>query len=186
MVRKALERKRDCEGASYLLCRSLFASGRYQEVVDVADAAIEASGEDYNVFVPIVNSLGALGKEEARREMTKRRAATLENHLKQVPEDARARILLAGCYSDWGRVDDALRELAMALTLRSNEASILYNAACVYCLLNRKTEALDALRKAWDAGFQDSRWARRDPDIAILHGEPEFERLYPERPASAH
>ena len=186
MVRKALERKRDCEGASYLLCRSLFASGRYHEVVDVADAAIEASGEDYNVFVPIVNSLGALGKEEARREMTKRRAATLENHLKQVPEDARARILLAGCYSDWGRVDDALRELAMALTLRSNEASILYNAACVHCLLNRKTEALDALRKAWDAGFQDSRWARRDPDIAILHGEPEFERLYPERPASAH
>jgi len=186
MVRKALERKRDCEGASYLLCRSLFASGRYQEVVDVADAAIEASGEDYNVFVPIVNSLGALGKEEARREMTKRRAATLENHLKQVPEDARARILLAGCYSDWGRVDDALRELAMALTLRSNEASILYNAACVYCLLNRKAEALDALRKAWDAGFQDSRWARRDPDIAILHGEPEFERLYPEKPASAH
>jgi non-specific serine/threonine protein kinase len=184
MVRKALERKRDCEGASYLLCRSLFASGRYQEVVDVADAAIEASGEDYNVFVPIVNSLGALGKEEARREMTQRRASTLENHLKQVPEDARARILLAGCYSDWGRVDDALRELGMALTLRTNEASILYNAACVYCLLKKKPEALDALRKAWDAGFQDSRWARRDPDIAILHGEPEFERLYPEK--SAH
>src|SRR6202453_1140454 len=184
MVKKALERKRDCEGASYLLCRSLFASGRYQEVVDVADAAIEASGEDYNVFVPIVNSLGALGKEEARREMTKRRAATLENHLKQVPEDARARILLAGCYSDWDRVDDALRELAMALTLRSNEASILYNAACVYCLLKRKPEALDALRKAWDAGFQDSRWARRDPDIAILHGDPEFERLYPESAAT--
>jgi len=181
MVRKALERKRDCEGASYLLCRSLFASGRYQEVVDVADAAIEASGEDYNVFVPIVNSLGALGKEEARREMTQRRASTLENHLKQVPEDARARILLAGCYSDWGRVDDALRELGMALTLRTNEASILYNAACVYCLLKKKPEALDALRKAWDAGFQDSRWARRDPDIAILHGEPEFERLYPEK-----
>ena len=35
-----------------------------------------------------------------------------------------------------------------------------------------------------EAGFQDSVWARRDPDIAILHGEPEFERLYPEKPAS--
>jgi serine/threonine protein kinase/Tfp pilus assembly protein PilF len=185
MVRKALERKRDCEGASYLLCRSLFASGRYQEVVDVADAAIEASGEDYNVFVPILNSMGALGKEEARREMTKRRMATLENHLKQVPEDARARVLLAGCYVEWGRVEDTLRELGMALTLRANEASILYNAACVYCKLQRKAEALDALRKAWDAGFQDSVWARRDPDLALLHGDPEFERLYPEKPASA-
>ena len=56
MVKKAIERKRDCEGAYYLLCRSLFAAGRYQEVLDVAEAAIEASGEDYNVYVPILNS----------------------------------------------------------------------------------------------------------------------------------
>jgi len=186
MVKKAIERKRDCEGAYYLLCRSLFASGRYQEVVDISDIAIEASGEDYNVFVPILNSMGALNKEEAKREMTKRRMATLENHLKQVPEDARARVLLAGCYIEWGRVDDTLRELGMALTLRANEASILYNAACVYCRLERKPEALDALRKAWDAGFQDSVWARRDPDLALLHGDPEFERLYPEKPGSQH
>jgi hypothetical protein len=82
-------------------------------------------------------------------------------------------------------VEDTLRELGMALTLRANEASILYNAACVYCKLQRKAEALDALRKAWDAGFQDSVWARRDPDLALLHGDPEFERLYPEKPASA-
>ena len=97
MVRKAIERKRDCEGAYYLLCRSLFAAGRYQEVLDVAESAIEASGEDYNVYVPILNSLGALGKEEARRDDDQAdAAATLENHLKQVPEDPRARILLGG------------------------------------------------------------------------------------------
>src|ERR1700722_3924690 len=138
MVRKALERKRDCEGASYLLCRSLFASGRYQEVVDVADAAIEASGEDYNVFVPIVNSLGAMGKEEARRNMVHRVIVALENHLKQVPEDARARVLLGGMYADLGRTDDSMRELNLAVTLRANEASILYNAACVYCGLRKK------------------------------------------------
>ncbi|MGA8073524.1 MAG: serine/threonine-protein kinase, partial [Candidatus Acidiferrales bacterium] len=36
MVKKAIERKRDCEGAYYLLCRALFAAGRYQEVVDIA------------------------------------------------------------------------------------------------------------------------------------------------------
>ena len=35
MVRKAIERKKDCEGAYYLLCRALFSAGRYQEVVDV-------------------------------------------------------------------------------------------------------------------------------------------------------
>jgi non-specific serine/threonine protein kinase len=179
MVKKAIERKRDCEGAYYLLCRALFAAGRYQEVLDVAETAIEASGEDYNVYVPIANSMGALGKTEGTRNLIQRRIGALENHLKQVPEDARARILLGGDYARLARTDDALRELNLAVTLRANEASILYNAACLYCVLDRKAEALDALGKAWEAGFRDSVWARRDPDLLKLHDDPEFDRLYP-------
>jgi tetratricopeptide (TPR) repeat protein len=184
MVKKAIERKRDCDGAFYLLCRALFAAGRYQEVVDVAEAGIEASGEDYNVYVPIINSLGAMGKTEGMRNMTQRRMTALESHLKHVPEDARARIMLGADYAQLGREADAMRELNLAVTLRANEASILYNVACVYCLLKKKAEALDALRKAWEAGSKDAVWARRDPDLALLHGDPEFERLYPEKPAS--
>ena len=179
MVQKAIERKRDCEGAYYLLCRALFSAGRYREVADVAEVALEASGEDYNVYVPILNALGSLGKHEIRNNIQMRGVAAFENHLKQVPEDARARILVAGYYAEVGRVDDAIRETTMAMTLRANEASILYNAACVFCMLKRKSEALDALRKAYDAGFKDPNWARRDPDLAPLLGEPEFERLYP-------
>ncbi|HEY1657779.1 MAG TPA: protein kinase [Candidatus Sulfotelmatobacter sp.] len=184
MAKKAIERKRDCEGAHYLLCRALFAAGRCQEVADVAETAIEASGEDYNVFVPILNCLKSMGKEDALRNVRQRKIATLENHLKQVPEDARARILLGSDYAYLGRSDDALRELNLAVTLRANEASILYNAACVYCKLGRKPEALDALSKSWEAGFKDAAWARRDPDLSILHDEPEFDRLYPVKAAS--
>jgi serine/threonine protein kinase/Tfp pilus assembly protein PilF len=179
MVRKAIERKKDCEGAYYLLCRALFSAGRYQEVADIVETALEASGEDYNVYVPIVNSLGALGKEEMRKNILARRTVALENHLKQVPEDARARVLLGRDYADVGRVEDCMRETNLAMTLRANEASILYNVACNFCLLDRKPEGLDALAKAWEAGFKDATWARRDPDLAILHGEPEFERMYP-------
>jgi len=185
MVKKAIERRRDCEGAYYLLCRSLFAAGRHQEVLDVAELAIEASGEDYNIFVPILNSAGALGKPDLREHFIHKHIAALENHTKQVPEDARARVLLGGGYADRGRVDDAMRELNLAVTLRANEASILYNAACVYCNLGKKAEALGVLRKAWDAGFRDAVWARRDPDLAPLHGEPEFNELYPEHPSAS-
>jgi len=181
MVQKAIERKHDCEGAYYLLCRALFSAGRYQEVVNVMEAALEASGEDYNAYVPIVNSLGALGKKEAQQNLVQRRIAALENHLKQVPEDPRARVLLGGDYAEFGRVEDAIRETNLAITLRTNEASILYNAACTYCQLNMKDKALEALQKAWQAGFKDATWARRDPDLALLHGDSEFEKLYPER-----
>ena len=102
-----------------------------------------------------------------------------------MPEDARARILLGGHYAEVNRIDDAVRETNLAITLRPNEAVVLYNAACNYCLLKRKPEAIDALRKAWEAGFKDPGWARRDPDLALLHGDPEFERMYPASDAAA-
>ena len=183
MVRKAIERKKDCEGAYYLLCRALFSAGRYQEVLDVMEAGLEASGEDYNIYVPLANSLGALGKREAYMNLLQRRLTALENHLKQVPEDARARILLGTDYAELGREEDALKELNLAVTLRAGEASILYNAACLYSTLKRKEAAMDCLKKAWEAGFRDASHARRDPDLALLHDDPEFDRMYPEKPA---
>jgi non-specific serine/threonine protein kinase len=125
-----------------------------------------------------------MGNEEGHVSMARRAVDVLANHLKQVPEDARARVLLGAYCARLGRVEDALRELNLAITLRANEASILYNAACAYCRLERKPEALDTLRKAWEAGFQDAVWARRDPELDLLHGDPEFERLYPEKRAA--
>jgi len=56
---------------------------------------------------------------------------------------------------------------------------VLYNVACVYCAMNKADDAIAALKRAWDNGLKDADWARRDPDLTILHGHPEFERLYP-------
>ena len=185
LLRKVIARKPDTEGAYYLLGRALFAAGKYQEVVDLAEAAIPAAGEDYNVYVPIQNALGALGKSEKLRQVVLQRIQVLESHLKKVPEDARGRTLLATDYVHIERADDALREASLAMALRPNDAMVMYNVACVFGTLNRKPECLEAVQKAWSAGFRDPAWARRDPDLAILHGDPEFERLYPEQPAGA-
>jgi non-specific serine/threonine protein kinase len=180
VVRKAIARKPDCEGAYFLIGRALFSSGRYQEVLDLGDAALAAADEDYNVFVPFMNAAGALGKTTILNNLRARRIQGLERHLNEVPEDARARTQLAIQYAAAGRMEDALRETKLALVLRPNETTVLYNAACAFCAMRMKVEALDTLRKAWEAGFRDSDWARRDPDLAILHDEPEFERLYPD------
>ncbi|HWC66037.1 MAG TPA: protein kinase [Thermoanaerobaculia bacterium] len=184
VVRNVIARKPDSEGAYYLLLRCLFASGRHQEVEKIAEAAIEAGGTDYNVFVPIMNSLGALGKTEAKRNVRLRRMQVLENHIREVPEDARARILLSSDYADENRVDDAIREANFAMILRPNEATVHYNAACTFCKLGRKDEAMGALTKAWNAGFKDSDWSWRDPDLDLVKDVPEFARLFPEKPAA--
>ena len=178
-ARAAIEMKSDCDGAYVLLGRALFTAGRYAETVAMSEAAIKASGNDYNTYVPIMNALGALGKEDAKHNITIQRAQVLERHLVEVPEDARARTILAGDYAALGRVEDANREAALAIALRPNDAMVAYNLACVYCHLKQKDEALRALRKAWEAGFRDPAWARKDTDLALIHDDPEFEKLYP-------
>jgi non-specific serine/threonine protein kinase len=171
MTRTAIGRKPDCEGAYYVLFSSMFASGNYQEIANLADAAIEASGTDYNVYVPIMNALDALGKTEASKNLRQRKIQISESHLREVPEDARGRILLANDYAHEGRADDAMREINLAMVLRPDDALIHYNAACTFCRMNKRREAIEALTKAWRSGFKAANWARRDP---------EFERLFPE------
>jgi len=178
-IREALEKNPDLDGGYYLLGRSLFAAGRYQEVVDMMEEALAHAGENYNTTVPIHNSLGALGKKDALMNYLHREIAVYESHLKKVPEDARARILLAGDYAAQGRHEDAKREATMAMTLRPDDSMILYNSACVFSAMNNGADALIAIRKAWESGYRDATWTRQDPDLAILHGDPEFERLYP-------
>ncbi len=178
-LQPVVEGKPDTESAYYLLLRSFFTSGRYQEAVDACDAALKAAGDDYNIYIPLLNAVGAVGKTDLLRNLRFQAIQVLENHLTKVPEDARARCVLAGTYASVGRMEDANREANLAAALRPNEAMVLYNLACVFCVMNRKNEALASLRKASEAGFTDPGWARHDPDLALLHGDPDFERLYP-------
>jgi Flp pilus assembly protein TadD len=141
--------------------------------------ALAHAGENYNTTIPIHNALGALGKKDALNNYIHREIAVYQDQLKKVPEDARARVLLAGNYAMQGRFEEAKREADMAMVLRPDDTMILYNTACAFCAMNNAEDALIAIKKAWEAGFRDATWTRQDPDLALLHGNPEFERLYP-------
>jgi serine/threonine protein kinase/Flp pilus assembly protein TadD len=173
----AIERKPDCEGAYNIMGRAYFASGRYPEAVRLTDRALEMNGDDYNVYIPYALSLRQLGKGEAAKELDGRLMGVLERQLELVPEDVRARILLANVYASSGKTDDSVRQLQTAVALRPNDSSILYNAACTFGVMQKKPEALEMLQRAWEAGYTSLDWASRDPDLACLHGDPGFEGL---------
>jgi non-specific serine/threonine protein kinase len=179
-IRSALNRDPDIDGGYHLLGRALFEAGRYQEVVDIMEDALAHAGENYNTTIPIHNALGALGKKDALNNYTYREIAIFESQLKKTPEDARVRVLLAGNYAEQGRFEDAKREVDLAMALRPDDTMILYNIACTLCSMDKPKDAMIALGKAWEAGYRNPVWTRQDPDLAILHGDPEFERLYPE------
>ncbi len=173
-----LKKYPDLDGGYYLLGSALFESGQYQELVDIMETALAHAGENYNTTIPIANALGALGKTDALNNFNHRMVDIFEKHLKKMPEDARVRVLLANSYAQNGRYEDATREADMAMALRPDDTMILYNLACVFCLMNNSKDAIIALKKARDAGYHATAWARQDPDLALLHGDAEFENLF--------
>jgi serine/threonine protein kinase/Flp pilus assembly protein TadD len=173
----AIERKPDCDGAYNVLGRVYFASGRFQEAADIAERALEANGDDYNVYVPFALSLERLGQTAASRRVQDRLVRVLEQQLEIATDDVRARILLAVQLVAAGRGDDARRHLETAITLRPNDSSTLYNAACCYACLKEKSQALETLKKAIQAGYANMEWISKDPDLRILYDDPEFQRL---------
>jgi non-specific serine/threonine protein kinase len=177
----AIGRKADCEGAYTVLARTYFASNRLEEGVALIEAALAAIGDDYNVYVPLGNILGKLGRGEDLKALQARMTKVLLQQLDVVPEDVRARILLAGNFAHMARRTEAVRELEKAVTMRFNDPNVLYNAACAYGIMNMKREALDMLKKARAVGYANPDWAVRDPDLACVHDEPEFKELFASR-----
>lgn len=173
----ALELKPNCEGAYDVLGRALFATGRLHDAAALVERAVAANGDDYNAYISYMNVLHALKKDSEVAVLRGQWMRTLERQLEQVPEDVRARQFLAVIHADLGHNAEAERELEIAVTLRPRDSTILYNAACLYGILQRKDKALAMLRRAKDAGYGNVEWAAKDPDLACLRDDPEFQQL---------
>jgi non-specific serine/threonine protein kinase len=182
---RAIERKPDCEGSWNILGRAYFASGRFQEGAVLTERAIEANGDDYNTYIPYGNALERLGRKEEADRLRTRMTGVLRQQLELVPEDVRARILLASNLAFSGEEEESVRQLQTAVALRPNDGNILYNAACTYGVLGRKAEALETLKKAFAAGYGLRDWAAKDSDLDCLHDDPEFRKLVGLSEASA-
>ena len=176
-TRQAIDRKPNCDGAYDVLGRALFESGRTQQAADLVGPAVAANGDDYNIFPPYVNSLRTLGRNEEANLLQSQWINVLQRQLELAPDDVRARIFLANLYAALKMDEKALRELEIAVTLRPRESNVLYNAACTYGVLRRKSEALEMLRRSQEAGFLNLDWAAKDPDLACLRDDPEFQQL---------
>ncbi len=177
LARHAIERKRDCEGSWNILGRAYFASGRHEEAVSLVQQAIDANGDDYNTFMPYINALERLGLKKEAAQYREKLIVVLQQQLERVPEDVRARILLGVMQALLGNEEESVRQLQTAVALRPNEAGILYNAACAYALMKRKTETLEMLKRTMAAGYGNLDWMRKDPDLDFVHDDPDFKRL---------
>jgi tetratricopeptide (TPR) repeat protein len=174
---QAVAKQAECEGAHDVLGRAYFASGRYEEAAKLAETAMEIVSNDYNALVPLINSFERLGRMADAERLRRREMEVLQEQLQHFPDDVRARILLAADLAILGDAGEAAMQARIAITMRPLDPNILYNAACTYGLLKMKLEALDAFRRSVEAGYSNTDWCKQDPDLKILHDDPEFKKL---------
>ncbi|MGH9774836.1 MAG: protein kinase domain-containing protein [Candidatus Acidiferrales bacterium] len=182
---RAVALEAECEGAHDVLGRAYFASGQYEQAARLAESALEIVSNDYNALIPLINSCERLGRMADAERLRRREMEVLQEQLQHFPDDVRARILLAADLAIFGDAEGAAMHVKIAVAMGPTDANILYNAACTYGLLGMKPEALDAFRRSVDAGYHNTDWCTQDPDLKILHEDPEFKKIVAEQSQKA-
>jgi tetratricopeptide (TPR) repeat protein len=111
MAQRAIERKHDCDGSWNILGRALLSQGKYTEGAKLAEQALEANGDDYNTYIPFGLCLDRVGQRGEAEHFRARMNVVLRQQLETVPEDVRARILLASNLANVGEAEESIRHL---------------------------------------------------------------------------
>jgi tetratricopeptide (TPR) repeat protein len=121
-----------------------------------------------------------------------RRTLTVPNLIEQASRDglrgdaARRALALAhvrlafytaNAYLQAGEYVKADVALTLGVELRPEDATAWYNLACARARLGRADDALAALERSLDLGVPLGQPIGEDPDLASLHGRPEFAAL---------
>lgn len=103
-----------------------------------------------------------------------------ESVLRRHARDVRALTQLGHLYTAEGRIDDGLGVDRRLVRLRPEDPLAYYNLACSLALKRQKPQAMRALRKAVDLGYDDPDFLYQDSDLACLHSLKSFRNLIEE------
>lgn len=107
--------------------------------------------------------------EEARREASQ--------VLRSQPTSVRALNLVGMAELAGRRPDRALVFFERAREVDSSVWGTFYNLACAHAARGENSQAIDDLRRAVERGYLGADYLAKDPDLALLRKEPEFEEL---------
>jgi adenylate cyclase len=176
-ARKAIELDPDDFIAYWTLGRIHFANGEFELAHDVYQRVIKLKPEFVNAYSDLKMTCLRLGREQDAAHARGQLLERMPTYLLQNPDDGRQRMIYAIVLAEVGRNEEALREAAQAEELSPNDPLMLYNVACVYSRLGEPRRAVEALRQAIAAGYENFPWLRNDPDLDALREEADFKEL---------
>ncbi|MBF0570008.1 MAG: hypothetical protein HQL18_04465 [Candidatus Omnitrophica bacterium] len=101
-----------------------------------------------------------------------------ENVLQKTPNFIEALMCLGDLYTKEGFYEKGLRVDERLAKLRPDDATVFYNLACSYSLMNEVDAANRAVQRAIELGYDDLDYLQKDPDLINLLGSETFQAYF--------
>ena len=175
--KKAIELDPNSYTGHWILGRLLLRTDRYAEAAESFKKVIELNPDFYSAYNDLTIVYEKMGKHEKSNEMLDKMLETINRHLIKHPDDARGHLFYAISLAHKRDLDRAREEAKKALEINPNDPLMQYNASCFYSQMDDKKLAIESLKNAFAAGYQDYEWVKRDSDLENIRKEPEFIEL---------
>lgn len=125
-----------------------------------------------------------MAKRSASQELLEFEIRFYERLLEEHPQFPDALAALGNAYTRSGLFEKGLTVDLKLTRLRPQDPIAWYNIACSYALTKQPEEALTALSRALELGYDDVAYLMKDPDLASLRHSPALRTLLKQRLAS--
>jgi serine/threonine protein kinase/Flp pilus assembly protein TadD len=163
--------------AAYMFGRALRAQGKLERAAQMFERASELRPEDYVVPGLLGGTYAALGRTADAQRAYRRRLEAATKRLQLNPDDPRALYMGAVGLARLGERAKARDWADQALAINSNDATVLYNVACIYSLSGDIDDAVSMLERSVNAGFGHWDWIENDSDFEALHTNARYKAL---------
>ena len=163
--------------AVYWYARARLSQGRYEEAVKLFERAASLRPEEYQTPGFMGQALRSLGRDDEADASYRKQVKLVEQHLELNPDDARACILGASSSANIKDAERAAQYAERAIAVDPEDPMLLYNVACMYGVLGRIEDCLNALEQAVSKGWGDKSWLEHDSDLNSIRTLPRYQAI---------
>jgi serine/threonine protein kinase/Flp pilus assembly protein TadD len=163
--------------AAYMYGRALLAQGKLERAAELFERASELRPEDYVVPSLLGGAYAGLGRTADAQRAYKRQLDAATKRLQLNPDDPRALYMGGVSFARLGEGARGRDWANQALAINSNDATVLYNVACIYSISGEIDKAVSMLERSVNAGFGHWNWIENDSDFEPLHTNPRYQAL---------
>ncbi|MEK6571659.1 MAG: tetratricopeptide repeat protein, partial [Bacteroidota bacterium] len=176
-IQRAIELDPNNFNAYWILARICHTRDRDKEAVEALEKAIELNPDFYAAYDDLEMFYERLGDKEKYDQIIQRILQAYPRHLSQHPDDSFRRMAFAVTLAKAGKFEEAKAEGARALELSVGDPVMMYYGACLYARVQEKQLAVESLKNAVKAGYENYEWIKRDPDFDNIRDEAGYIEL---------